>query len=630
VKLILINRERLQSVGSFLVDEFDSLISRIRGGWKIEHTDDGQHGHVHAQTVASGRLVFSDIVPVNVNTAQVDNYDPGSETAAILRLNSDLSEVTITGLRAPQDENGMVLDGRVLVLENVSSAGTVFRIPHQDTRSFPRNRFDGPRIGDSVTVASSTVEVRLHPASTLVLTYNAAKANWIVHSQSNDSYIGHTEFGTSQNDFQPSLSWRALRTARIAATASNLTISGFLSTNIPDTERKTVVNDGLYTIAILHANTSSAIANRVYCPGGVRYLLHPRESMELQRIAGGGWRVIEKADQWADIAFNAGNFTTDTGTWTVASGDVTTLAYQLDGNKMTVSFDLRTTSVASSPTQLRIALPNGRIIARTMQNPILAKDNGTAVSTAYVEALAGQTYLRIFKDLASTAWSAATDTTELRGQITFMVRDDCAGISEAHTDISHGDTGHQDADHSDVAHVDGAHVDTHSDVAHSDALHGDVAHSDTHSDVAHTDDIHEDVAHVDSAGCNTHTDAAHTDSPHGDNGPHEDHGDIEHQDSGHHGDEPHGDIAHDDTHCDQGHGDTAHVDEAHEDVAHSDSHSDTAHSDQGHSDNAHQDTHSDTPHSDTAHTDQGHSDTAHSDSAHQDIGYHCDTSHIDQ
>src|SRR5690606_17792274 len=103
--------------------------------------------------------------------------------------------------------------------------------------------------------------------------------------------------------------------------------------------------------------------------------VHPRETCDLHRTSS-GWRIVEKADQWVDMPFDAGNFTTDTGTWTVAEADQNTYAYQIDGNKMTVSFDIRTSTVASSPTQLRIAVPGGRTIARTMQNRVLALNAG--------------------------------------------------------------------------------------------------------------------------------------------------------------------------------------------------------------------------------------------------------------
>src|SRR4051812_16597164 len=105
MKLVLINRERLQSLGSFLVSELDSMVSRIRSAWSVEHKDDDSHGHVHADSIASGRLTFSDISESTVTTAQVNNFSsPDLTTAAILRLDSALALVSITGITAPADE----------------------------------------------------------------------------------------------------------------------------------------------------------------------------------------------------------------------------------------------------------------------------------------------------------------------------------------------------------------------------------------------------------------------------------------------------------------------------------------------------------------------------------------------
>jgi len=51
MRLVLINREQLQRIGSALVDELDNLVSRIRGSWRIEHTDEGGHGDITADTI---------------------------------------------------------------------------------------------------------------------------------------------------------------------------------------------------------------------------------------------------------------------------------------------------------------------------------------------------------------------------------------------------------------------------------------------------------------------------------------------------------------------------------------------------------------------------------------------------
>jgi hypothetical protein len=617
MKLVLQNREKLQALGSFLVDEFDNLIARIRGAWNIEHTEEGAHGHVHATSVASGRITFSTIAEDTITATQVDNYTPaGFDTAAMLRLNaSSTTPISITGLKVPQDTAGAVLDGRMLVIENVSTS-TTFVIESESTYSVPRNRFRTSHQADPLDEAAPA-RLYLPPVSLLMLTYNAALARWIVHSRNTDDNTRLLEQATGAYNDLSVANWLSLHTLRLSFTGASASISGFDSTGIPETHRKTLVNAGLYAVDILHQNTGSLAANRVVCPGGVRYRLHPREACALMRTLD-GWRIVEKADQWIDVTFDTGTFTASSGNWTLASGDQTTLTYQFDGNKMTVSFELDTTTVSATPTELRIAIPLSRIAARKMSAPLSsAVDNGTALDTGRAEVVAGGTYISIYKNASNTAWAASANLTSVRGQLTFMVRDDSASISESHTDTSHGDTAHADADHIDVTHVDDAHADEHFDSAHSDASHGDIAFADT----AHADVTHADVAHVDVA----HSDVAHSDSTptHGDT-PHADHSDLgaaeEHADT-EHGDTPHSDVAFSDT----AHADTAHVDTPHSDTAHSD----TAHSDTGHVDTAHSDGHNDTPHADTAHVDTGHGDTAHADTPHEDVGYHTDTTHAD-
>lgn len=53
MKLGLINRERLGTLGQFLVEELDSLVARIVGSWNIEHKPDGSHKSVNADSIVS-------------------------------------------------------------------------------------------------------------------------------------------------------------------------------------------------------------------------------------------------------------------------------------------------------------------------------------------------------------------------------------------------------------------------------------------------------------------------------------------------------------------------------------------------------------------------------------------------
>lgn len=642
MKLGLKYRAELSAIGSWIVSELDQLIGSLQGSWKVEHKDDDSHGHVHADSLQVGRVSFSNILqPDAFAVAQVNNYnDARLRDAGLFRVSvNGLTEVSLTGIQIPQDENGAILDGRVLVIENIHDSAIV-SLEHESTASSPANRFILPRNPASVTGASN--KYFCLPKTLTLIVYNSVAARWIVQSRSNDEVLSYVEFASNQANYAPP-NFRAARVVRLVPTAANLTISGFDGTGVPVPDRKTIINEGAYRFAILHMNTASTAANRVACPGATMYYIQPRESVDLYRETDNTWHIILKADAWVDVPFDAANFTASAGTWTVDSADVITYSYQIDGNKMTVSFEIMNTDVSAGPISLRIAVPAGRTIARTTRNMCQIKNNGVIATTpGVVRAAAGNTFLEVFRDAASTVWTAtAGDNTDVLGQITFMVDTSCATVSEPHQDTAHQDTAHQDAGHTDVAHTDTAHVDSHSDVTHVDTGHGDSLHSDTHSDTAHTDVVHSDShtdSHTDQGHVDSHTDTPHTDVAHGDNHDdgHDDFQDFDihfdtHADA--HADAVHTDTPFSDSHSDSAHGDShsdvAHSDVAHSDVAHIDTHSDVAHSDAVHTDTPHSDTHSDTPHTDVAHVDSIHTDTVHADSPHVDVGLHCDTAHTD-
>lgn len=623
MKIGLRYREQLRELGAWLLDELDTLIDSLQGAWKVEHTDDDRHGHVHATTLQVGRVSYSSICKPEPFAATVHNFDHRDlRDAGMLRVNTTLGLVSLTGITVPVDELGNIIDGRVLVIENISETG-IIALEHQNDGSSPANRFLVPVAFGTAT--GFTARYYLMPNTITTIQYNATRARWIVISRQTDEEFTYAEFGASQNDYSPA-GIRPARVLRLVPTAANLTISGFNSSVVQAPCRKTIINEGVYRFAILHMNTASSAANRVACPGGTMYYLHPRESVDIYFETDGTWHIILKADQWIDVPYAAGNFTASGGgTWTVDAGDVGTYNYQIDGNKMTVAFEIATTDVGGAPGELRIAVPAGRTIARSTRTVIHVLDAGV-VGLGLCVAIAGNQHLTLFVNPAGVAWTnTAADNTYTLGQITFMVETSCATVSEPHQDTAHSDTAHGDAGHSDVAHSDVAHVDAHTDVAHSDTAHADSAHSDSHSDVAHSDVAHEDVAHVDGAHQDTAHVDDHTDTTHGDLhvdfsdgfGHGDTHVDVAFFDA--HGDTPHGDAAHGDSHSDV----------AHVDVAHDDTHGDAAHADGGHTDVPFSDSHSDTPHTDVAHVDSAHTDTAHADAPHVDVGLHCDTAHAD-
>jgi hypothetical protein len=124
--------------------------------------------------------------------------------------------------------------------------------------------------------------------------------------------------------------------------------------------------------------------------------------------------------EWTTPSFDAGDYTgSGSMTWTVDSGDVTTMSYTLVGTTMVLSFFLTSTSVGGTPDSvLQIAIPGGFTAVSRMRNPINVL-NGGAQSTGLAEVQASQPFVFVYKDFAATTYSAGA--TDVYGQITFEV-----------------------------------------------------------------------------------------------------------------------------------------------------------------------------------------------------------------
>lgn len=125
---------------------------------------------------------------------------------------------------------------------------------------------------------------------------------------------------------------------------------------------------------------------------------------------------------WTTPSFNAGDFTgSGTISWTVAAGDVNNFAYTLIGKTMIVQFTIITTTVSGTGVELRIAIPGGFTGAKLVNTPIRVSDNGT-FGIGYARVAASGTVIGCFLDATgATNWAAATDATEVRGEIIFEV-----------------------------------------------------------------------------------------------------------------------------------------------------------------------------------------------------------------
>lgn len=125
--------------------------------------------------------------------------------------------------------------------------------------------------------------------------------------------------------------------------------------------------------------------------------------------------------EWTSVAYASGNFTADTGTWTVDSGDQTTLAYTMIGKMMHLVWVIKTSTTASTPNELRIAIPGGFSAARETRLPcFILLSAGNSMGMALV-AVSGTT-VRIFRDSAGTAYPNETNTVSTYGEMIFEVQ----------------------------------------------------------------------------------------------------------------------------------------------------------------------------------------------------------------
>jgi hypothetical protein len=124
------------------------------------------------------------------------------------------------------------------------------------------------------------------------------------------------------------------------------------------------------------------------------------------------------------VPWVAGNFTgSGAMTWTVEVGDQGDFHYSVVGKTMTMWFYLSTTTVGGTPdTVLYILIPGGFIPAITTKALIEVLDNSSAKTGSAVAAI-GVNRIAVYNAVSGgTNWTASTNATAVRGQITFAVQ----------------------------------------------------------------------------------------------------------------------------------------------------------------------------------------------------------------
>jgi hypothetical protein len=124
-------------------------------------------------------------------------------------------------------------------------------------------------------------------------------------------------------------------------------------------------------------------------------------------IDGGFAKLLADPGAWVPIPFNAANFTSDSGTWTVAAGNVSNLGYLVIGKLMLLGFSISGTTVAGAPVFLRIKLPTGFSGSASpyAPNPFWYQQGAAAWALGVNNAASGL-YLGLLTSPLGTAWAA--------------------------------------------------------------------------------------------------------------------------------------------------------------------------------------------------------------------------------
>lgn len=118
-------------------------------------------------------------------------------------------------------------------------------------------------------------------------------------------------------------------------------------------------------------------------------------------------------------AFNAANYTSDSGTWVVGAGDVLTEMWSVVGDTIWFSLSVATTTITATPAQLQVQRPTGFTIVRDVKAVALFDDGlGAGWLPAIVTATASNDFA-ITKVTGN--FGAVADAAKLFFQIAYQV-----------------------------------------------------------------------------------------------------------------------------------------------------------------------------------------------------------------
>jgi hypothetical protein len=132
---------------------------------------------------------------------------------------------------------------------------------------------------------------------------------------------------------------------------------------------------------------------------------------------------LDTPGAWTTVSHTAGDFTgSGSMTWTVDAGDLDHFAYTIMGKTMVLALNVITSSVGGTPaTLLLVKIPGGYKAKAGQKCAYESNDNGTRqIGTAFTAAASALISLRVTAN-TSTAWAAATNTTDVSFTCTFEI-----------------------------------------------------------------------------------------------------------------------------------------------------------------------------------------------------------------
>lgn len=127
--------------------------------------------------------------------------------------------------------------------------------------------------------------------------------------------------------------------------------------------------------------------------------------------------------QFTVVPYTAEQFwatTTATTSWIVPLNS-SVLSYSRFGQTMTLNFEAVGTTVAGTPTELRITLPAGVRNVSKQSGAFAYADNGTP-GTGFLHTSADTNYVSLFKNAVGAAWSASAGATTVFGKAILEVK----------------------------------------------------------------------------------------------------------------------------------------------------------------------------------------------------------------